>query len=760
MRLDTLDRFTIEAWVRLDSTFQTGWPISYGGDSSGFGLFLFENLTPGFPSPMTIAAGDRNPSITGNSILPQLGEWVHIAVTKDDSLWKLYRNGMLVGRGMLTAPTGDGILRIGQFSGALQQLRIWSIARDEEAIRSDLYSAIPGTEQGLYASFSIDASTLDSITDPVHGFVFRRYGTIATITNTPGGLAFQSQRSPAIAWTSLPSHLQFVPRDASNYGKIVIAGAVLEAGYDSIIIEKFRDGQLQKRSSFALKYSPDSATFELQDSILAERSLYSYVVWCEKGSALFYEGEAADLTAGDVYIIDGQSNAHAAIAWFFWQSPFLRSFGVQTPNENFDTYDPADTSWGLANGNDWGLTYTAFTGPYMVGIWGMELQTLLLNNFGIPTCIINGAAGGSTIEQHARSNSNPENLQTVYGSLLYRVHKAGCQKQIKAIFWDQGEYNTAANYFENFKTLNSDWQQDYPAPASRVTYVLQVRPGCGPPGGSALREVQRRLVDSLPGIEVLSTVGIEGHDGCHYDAYGYVDIGDNLARLVARDYYGSSDTSEIDAPNVQSVFYANPDSSEIRIIMRRSDSLSIIDDTPLAAHPEAMSDYFYLDGESGAVHQVLPKLDTIELILNGHSTASYLNYLPDQNYSDTATVYEGPWIVNRRGIGVLTFDSIPIQGYHAPAGVASTGAPEPLRVSIARQSAVDLSVQFKLPTHSNANVTIYDDLGRIHQRTSVANTGPGMYVVPIMQNVSKVAGTYIATVRTEGSSGSAIFVLP
>ena len=40
----------------------------------------------------------------------------------------------------------------------------------------------------------------------------------------------------------------------------------------------------------------------------------------------------------------------------------------------------------------------------------------------------------------------------------------------------------------------------------------------------------------------MSTVGIGGHDGCHYTDAGYRQMAGWIFRLVARDLYGSSDT--------------------------------------------------------------------------------------------------------------------------------------------------------------------------------------------------------------------------
>src|ERR1017187_6886788 len=274
MRLDTLPQLTIETWIRLDSTFQSGWPTSYGGDSSGFGLYLYENLTPGFPSPIMIASGYQHPSITGNSIRMPLGGWVHISFTKNDSIWTLYRNGMLVGRGALNVAPSDSILRIGRFSGAMQQLRIWSFARTGEEIRADVFRVMTDTEQGLYASFAIDSLTGDSIEDGIHGFVLRLKGPLSSITNIPSRLALGRTLAPKVFWNKLPAHLQFLPRKESDYGIISIGGSISQEGYDSIVITKLRNDQIETRFAFPLNYIVNSASFGLEDSILAEPALY------------------------------------------------------------------------------------------------------------------------------------------------------------------------------------------------------------------------------------------------------------------------------------------------------------------------------------------------------------------------------------------------------------------------------------------------------------------------------------------------------
>src|SRR5258708_40133758 len=117
------------------------------------------------------------------------------------------------------------------------------------------------------------------------------------------------------------------------------------------------------------------------------------------------------------------------------------------------------------------------------------------------------------------------------------------QRHYWYLLWYQGEYNSVEYYYDNFSKLYGSWLLDYGNPNDssvlRKMYLFQIHPGCVPGERSALRELQRTLPDSFPTIEVMSTCGVSGHDGCHYDAFGYWRIAGDIFRLVAHDFYGS-----------------------------------------------------------------------------------------------------------------------------------------------------------------------------------------------------------------------------
>ena len=192
-----------------------------------------------------------------------------------------------------------------------------------------------------------------------------------------------------------------------------------------------------------------------------------------------------------------------------------------------------------------------------IGSWGLRIGEHLVADYQVPVAFINGAVGGTAISLHLRNDADPMNLNTIYGRLLFRAEEAGVRDSARAMFWYQGESDGefATRYEGEFATLYQSWLEDYPSLEKK--YVVQIRKGCGV-ALSGVREVLRRLPESYADIEVMSTTALPGHDGCHYFYEGYRELGDRVARLVARDFYGSTDVIDIEAPNIVSAQFIDP----------------------------------------------------------------------------------------------------------------------------------------------------------------------------------------------------------
>jgi hypothetical protein len=174
-------------------------------------------------------------------------------------------------------------------------------------------------------------------------------------------------------------------------------------------------------------------------------------------------------------------------------------------------------------------------------------------------------------------------------------------------------------------------------------YLFQIRDNCGG-GGRPIREAQRELIDNSINTYVMSTTAAPFHDGCHFQYMGYRELGDRIARILGRDFYDSTDTQEIDPPNVQGAAWNDAAHTQILLTMRDPDDRLVFD-------PGAEANFYTDDGVpvvSGTVNG-----NTVLLQLAGPSVATVVNY--------DGHPLDGPWFKNARGVGALTFFGVAIQ---------------------------------------------------------------------------------------------------
>ena len=468
-----------------------------------------------------------------------------------------------------------------------------------------------------------------------------------------------------ISMSQVPNYFQFYPRDASDSATVKFRGNVVKSGYDTANLMVYKNDTLWKTYSSPLSYASGVAALNFDSRIKAELSEYNFSIHLKNSTtdtAVFYQ---SNIVAGDVYVVNGQSNSIASSSLSDYSNDFVRSFGSNTA---FSDGDPADTFWGRATGANF-VNYAA-------GSWGIVLGQRLKEKEKIPICILNQGVGGTPVQFHLRDDSNPENQSTSYGRLLYRMRKAGIDKGLKAILWYQGESNSLPGYSYAYHTLYNSWKKDYPNIAH--LYIVQIHTGCG--GGNQMREELRGLADTIPNASAMSTGNLPSHDGCHYYLNGVIDgydsLGLHLYRLVEKDFYHSTDTLNIAPPNIKKAFYSSANYREISILFREKNAgLKWTRDTSIL---DLTNNYFkfnirhafYLDKNFGHVSKVSVSGDTLKLSLDTNTRFSRMTYIPDTYYENTYSVYEGPWLVNKRGIGALTFDNFPIDTFIPPTHAA------------------------------------------------------------------------------------------
>lgn len=377
-----------------------------------------------------------------------------------------------------------------------------------------------------------------------------------------------------VTYTEFPINKQLVGRDiTTNTGDILINGSVNNTGvnYTSIEVELYRNNVLVNTFSNTLMFSGNSATFNFTIPITAELVNYKVRLFGKVGSVLSFEREADELVAGDVYVINGQSNAEATSylgSANANQSPFIRVYahGTNTPNHSsFGT--PSYDKWYIGQGDG------NFDSYGNLGQWGIKLAKDLVDTQLIPIAIFNSAEGGRPISYFDRPNNYQTSLLTNYGRLWYRLNETKLKDKVRAVFWAQGEAdgvdlaNTSlSNYKNAFITLKDNWLYDYPN--IEHIYIFQTRNGsCGGQLHS-IKEAQRQIAFENSNIAIMSTQGINNFTPgyrCHYPyTDGYETFADRIFPLVYRDIYGGIYAQEVQTPMITDAYIIGPTTIEVK----------------------------------------------------------------------------------------------------------------------------------------------------------------------------------------------------
>ena len=568
----------------------------------------------------TVAIGS-----TQNSFVPA-------ASNKFSSLFRLnggtqqFASGNLMNNGLVWTPAGSTLTVIlSDTTGAKSPFNgNGSLAR--------IY--INGTLGGSY--------TLPQMT-ATDGYVsFESLGAFAYYDNL--SISLTDGNEPAATFHHFPKTLQLYPRDLSTgLGNVLMDGVVTGAGCTAVSVAVTRNGAPYSNLSQSLSYENGSAPFSINAAIPAELANYSFQFYVTRNGKNYLLGVANNVVAGDFYIINGQSNAEARMfagSANGNQSSYIRSFGSR---DDSGTTVAADRNWHQADGD---ILY----GPGAVGQWGLRLGRRILDTYGIPVAIINGARGGWPISSFQRNDANPEDLGTNYGRALYRAEQAGGRNHVRAIFWYQGESDNgdADAHEKGWTALRDDWRQDFPSIGK--IYVFQLHVGCGVNQFDVdLRNRQRLFADRFPDVEIMSTTGVGNtFDNCHFPyANGYETLADQLFRLVQRDLYGAAPQDDIEPPNPYYAYFSTPAHDQVTLIMRN-------DADTLMFYPGAEAD-FKLSGSAVVVTGAVTTGNKLILNLSGNASGA------------TGLIYGGhigvaePMVTNGSGVGLLAFHNLPIQ---------------------------------------------------------------------------------------------------
>lgn len=534
-----------------------------------------------------------------------------------------------------------------------------------------------------------------------------------------------------VQFTSAPRPCQLFPRQSNDSSDVVISGSIAPCAKTKVVFRLFRMGAMIDSLDYPLNFNSGNFQFNHAFRIKAERAEYKVSMSLTDAQSETFYLTADSLVSGDVFIVNGQSNGAGPS-----QGPgadplneWVRTFGTASTS---DIDCAKDTLWGLGIAN---LTQN----NHALGVWSARLGKLLSDSLQIPICIINGSKFGSGILSHLPSSSNVLDLKTIYGRLLFRAQKAGVAQHARALFWYQGESNGDTSYQQystRFQALYNSWKIHFPA-LSRI-FVIQTRPGCIT-GSSFVyhqytREILRKLPQSYPDITLMSSAGIPNFDGCHFLSSGYLNLASHLYHLVRRDVYNAPVPASIDPPQIVSASFAN--ASRTILALRMSDPVF----WPSPLNGNDLKDYFYFPDAGLSVLSGWTSADTVYLLLNRPALTPHVSYLPNIYYNGSATaVFQGPWLLNQRGLGAFAFHQFPIDRSFnlTVTGTTSLCAGDSSLVHI---SATGLSIQWKLNGFALSGKT--DSLLWVSQ--------PGIYTASLMD----VSGNVVASQQVQFTTGA------
>ena len=201
--LNITNNVTIETWIKFDQVHSDWVRLIGKGDNinRNYGLWLATNGKLLFQMYGGTALGLESTTAL------QAGVWYHIAAIKNGNTAKIYINGIedatistTVNPQINTLPltVGYGYLHT-WLKGALDEVRVWNVARSLSQIQQGMYNALVGNETGLVAYYDFNQgiaggnntsiiSVLDRTTNVLHG-TLTNFAKTETASNFVGNTA-------------------------------------------------------------------------------------------------------------------------------------------------------------------------------------------------------------------------------------------------------------------------------------------------------------------------------------------------------------------------------------------------------------------------------------------------------------------------------------------------------------------------------------------------------------------------------------------
>lgn len=449
---------------------------------------------------------------------------------------------------------------------------------------------------------------------------------------------------PVVVFTKAPKHLQVIPfGDSLRVKGFVVDPSVLTA---DMVLDS--EGVVIAERHWTI--ATDGPQFEYVRAMpMVHAHQFHVTVTASRSGTRDTVLNADSISVGVVIAISGQSNSVFGDAGGI-KNRLARTFGGNASSS------AADTAWSLSNP-------TLSGGGSTIGAVGMYIQGYLALS-GVPSAVINGGVGGTTIQQHLPYAPFTESLSTIHGSWAYRRRIADVNKFINWMIWYQGESNTDAdNYTVLFDSVYRQWHLEMPN--LKHVIVVQIRPGCGGPNHALLREQQRLLQQRYSDVTVIAASGLPSHDGCHYAPDGYSTLGTILSKHIdAGGLDGAEPLSGAwSSPDIASATFANEARTSVLLRFRGYrnfiPALNMTNEPTVAGEIRTHKQAFFANGADTLMPTSI-MVDANEVRLTFPTAVNTISYIPPMYYARTTVTYEGPFLVNEHGVGALMFANVPV----------------------------------------------------------------------------------------------------
>ncbi len=181
---------TLEAWIKPDQ-FGVTREVIYGINPANYSTIQFRINGDG--SLLYGESPDWTYIITPAPCI-ELNEWNHIAMVRENGLCKLYVNGVQLVNGIVNEGVDPTEINIGGrvynmdrfYSGDIDEVRIWAIARTQSEIQDNMTCYLEGTETGLITYWQMNEGTGQIAFDLTgNGYDLQLGSTLQTDTNDP-----------------------------------------------------------------------------------------------------------------------------------------------------------------------------------------------------------------------------------------------------------------------------------------------------------------------------------------------------------------------------------------------------------------------------------------------------------------------------------------------------------------------------------------------------------------------------------------------